>query len=123
MSTKTITETIVSDDFDPTIVTGVETLAFAVGGQNYEIDLCEANARVFLAAFTPYTTAGRATFGTITRITTRTRRAPALSRSVAEREQSVATRVWARNHGWPDMGDRGRIPVAVQSAFDAAHVA
>jgi hypothetical protein len=36
-------------------------------------------------------------------------------------EQLEATRSWARANGWPELSSRGRIPGAVQAAFDAAH--
>lgn len=35
-------------------------------------------------------------------------------------EQLNAIRQWARANGWPDLGDRGRIPMAAEEAYNAA---
>jgi hypothetical protein len=37
------------------------------------------------------------------------------------REKTRAMRVWAREHGWPNLGDTGQIPREAESAYDAAH--
>lgn len=41
-------------------------------------------------------------------------------RAVGNREHTAAVRAWARRNGY-GVSDRGRIPTAVQQAFDAAH--
>lgn len=36
-------------------------------------------------------------------------------------EQLKAIRTWARQNGWPDLGERGRIPREAEDAYEAAH--
>ena len=134
MASRTTTEVTVTDDLDPTITVGVKTVTFAVNGQRHEIDLCEDNARVFLAVLAPYIAAGRKPSLAEILAVGAGRKAPTVSRPAGRRVTTVrlnredhaanmATRNWARSHGWPDLGDRGRIPIGVQSAFDASHAA
>lgn len=108
-------ETIVKyvDDIDGSEADG--PVKFGIDDHDYEIDLSEDNAsklRTFLAQFT---TAGRriprkrGTTATITAAKPRT-----------SREQTRAVREWARQNGHT-VSDRGRIPVQVVEAFEAAH--
>ncbi len=42
------------------------------------------------------------------------------NRTSADRKQTATVRDWARSNGYT-VSDRGRIPTAVQDAFDSAH--
>jgi hypothetical protein len=43
------------------------------------------------------------------------------TRSPRDRIASAEVRAWARANGWPDLKDRGTLPVEAREAFDAAH--
>jgi hypothetical protein len=87
-----------------------ETVRFAIGGMEYEIDLSKKNATAFrkrLALFTEH--ARKAGPGQ--------RRRPA--RTSATRERSAGIRAWAKANGIP-VSDRGRIPASVAAQYQAA---
>lgn len=42
------------------------------------------------------------------------------ARTPAAREESAAIRAWARDNGWPDIKDRGKISPAIRDAWEAA---
>lgn len=87
-----------------------ETVSFALDGTSYEIDLASANAARLREALAPYVGHARKVAGT--------RRAAAKKSGAAGSTRDV--RDWARSNGWPDLGDRGRVPAEVQQAYDAA---
>jgi hypothetical protein len=86
-----------------------ETVRFAVGGADYEIDLSAKNATAFreqLALFVEHARrAGRQ----------RGRGA----RTVASRQRSGDIRAWARDRGIT-VSERGRIPTSVVGQYEAA---
>jgi hypothetical protein len=43
------------------------------------------------------------------------------ARTPASRVYTATVRAWARDNGWPDLGDRGRVPAEATAAFEAAH--
>jgi hypothetical protein len=91
-----------------------ETLAFALDGKSYEIDLNPSNAKKLRKALAPYMTAGRkqtkASKHDKSRISYRhTSLAPA----------PAAVRAWAQSHKM-DVPARGRIPKRVYEAFREA---
>lgn len=97
----------VVDDLDGESV-AAETVSFGIDGVLYEIDLTEANAREFRASMAKWLPFAR-------RIGGRGR-----LKSVAGRSKDAKTvREWARNNGH-DVPDRGRIPSAVQEAYQRA---
>jgi len=113
------------DDLDGT-VPAEETVTFALDGTRYEIDLSAAHAATLREDLSTWVTHARRTGG-------RTRRSPI--RAAAHqadpspshrgshgvgRGQGPAVRAWARTQGF-SVSARGRIPAAVQDAFDAAH--
>src|SRR5690349_11039164 len=88
-----------------------ETVSFALDGTSYEIDLASGNAAKLREALAPYVGHARKVAGT--------RRGAAKKSSAGGNTKDV--REWARSNGWPDLGDRGRVPADVQTAYDAAH--
>jgi hypothetical protein len=100
------------DDLDGSEASG--TFAFGLEGQNYEIDLSDANAAKLRDALAPFVGAGRKTGGR----GRRTQRQTDTPRS--NREETHAIREWAREHGHK-VSDRGRIPKSVMEAYKAAN--
>lgn len=115
------------DDLDDT-VPAEETITFALDGTDYEIDLSTAHAATMRDDLRTWVTHARRTSSS----SGRARRSPTPAggrmtcakrtgaRTAADRAQAGAVRAWARNNGHT-VSDRGRIPAAVQEAFDAAH--
>lgn len=103
---KTITTLI--DDLDGTIA--AETVRFSLDGISYEIDLSEKNAAALRGAVAPFTSRAN-TAGQQQR--TRT----TLPSSGPSRNAEI--RAWAASQGI-EVPARGRIPVAVVQAFNAA---
>jgi Lsr2 len=87
------------------------TVAFALDGTAYEIDLSDSNAQRLRDALEPFVTAGRPV------VTTRQVRR-STGRGAADSAAQV--REWARSHGY-EVNERGRIPATVQAAYRAAH--
>lgn len=89
-----------------------ETVAFALDGKTYEIDLTTANADKLRGILEPYTGAGRKISG---------RRKPAATKTVEVGADSATIRAWAKSNGWPDLKSRGRVPAEVRDAFEKAN--
>lgn len=117
MAQKTVVELV--DDLDGTASADISTVTFGLDGASYEIDLNEDNATRLRESLAHYVGAARRTGGRIKRSANTT--GPA-TRHSADREQTKAIREWARNNGWA-MGDRGRIPASVMTAYDETHAA
>jgi len=87
-----------------------ETLRFAFGGADYEIDLSKKNAAAFRKQLAPFVEharkAGRA----------QSRRP---SRTAASRQRSGDIRAWAKDRGIA-VSERGRIPASVVEQYQAA---
>ncbi|MBO0819053.1 MAG: Lsr2 family protein [Actinobacteria bacterium] len=87
-----------------------ETVRFAFGGTDYEIDLSKKNAAAFRKKLAPFVEharkAGRA----------QPRRA---SRTAASRQRSSDIRAWAKDQGIA-VSERGRIPANVVEQYQAA---
>ena len=108
---KTVTVNL-TDDIDGT--SADETVTFAFDGMRYEIDLGSDNATKLRAEFTAWADAGRpaeeaATDG-----------AAEGQRPYAHRIQANAVRDWARRNGH-DVAERGRLPLHLVDAFEAAN--
>ena len=106
MSTKTLIEYV--DDLDGS--RNAETVRFSLDGREYEIDLNDRHARKFRKAVKPYTAVARP----VRQVRQKTGR-----RTMETRERAVRVRMWARKHGY-EVGARGRIPIEVEEAFNAA---
>lgn len=84
------------------------TVQFGIDGNNYEIDLTDAEQTKLRETLARYVAAGKRV--TNRRTTTRTR--------VASDASDV--RAWAKANG-RDVPERGRIPGSVREAFEAAN--
>ena len=109
------------DDLDGSDAAG--TVAFALDGRAYEIDLSEDNAARLRDSLASFVAAGRKSGGAGAAAG---RRAPKMTASSGrrpqplDREQTAAIRAWARQNGH-QVSDRGRISKTVVDAFQAAH--
>ncbi|MDQ1304823.1 MAG: hypothetical protein QG671_651 [Actinomycetota bacterium] len=106
-------QVILTDDLDGGEAD--ETVAFALDGVSYEIDLSEANAEALREALAAYVEAARRIGGRATR-----RSAGAKSRPASERVDLSDLRAWARENGY-QVSDRGRVSSEVRAAYEAAH--
>jgi hypothetical protein len=108
MAQRTVVEIIDDIDGKP----ADETVAFAIDGATYEIDLSKANADKLRTSFTAYVEkarkAGAAKPG----------RKGGVPRTVNSRERSSDIRTWAKQHGIT-VNDRGRIPAQVIEAYES----
>ena len=87
-----------------------ETVRFAFGGADYEIDLSKKNAAAFRKQLAPFVEhARKAGRGQLRR--------PA--RTAASRQLSSDIRAWAKHHGIA-VSERGRIPAGVVEQYQAA---
>lgn len=89
-----------------------ETVEFALDGTAYEIDLSEANAAELRGALDAYITAARQK--------SRVRRTAAATSAKPARRNLAPIREWAAEQGH-ELPKRGRIPVAIVDAYEAAH--
>lgn len=109
-------------------VDGSQTVSFGFDGYDYSLDLCREHAEDF----------HNTVQGLISWSSDRTRSgggrrarragsgeegagAAAPARSSSDRERLKAIRDWARQNGHPNLGDRGRVPQAIVTAYDEAH--
>jgi hypothetical protein len=90
-----------------------ETVAFAVDGQAFEIDLSAEHAAELRATFEPYISAGRRVGGV-------GRRASVRAVKVATGYSAPAVRAWAASNRVEIPNKRGRIPAAVVAQYHAA---
>lgn len=87
-----------------------ETVTFGLDGVTYEIDLTDANAKKLRDDFSTWVGHARRSGGR-----------KSTGRSAGGRRKDVsAVREWARANGH-EVSERGRIPAAVQEAYDKAN--
>jgi hypothetical protein len=103
------------DDLDGTSSTDIATVTFGLDGVSYEIDLNEGNATNLREHLSEFITSARRTGGRVKRGAA----TGGTTGSGRNREQTQAIREWAKKNGH-EVSDRGRIPAAVISAFEAA---
>lgn len=89
-----------------------ETVAFAIDGVTYEIDLSTKSANKFRKLLVPYTEGGRRTGGRASR-----GRATRASNSGPD---TAKVRTWAKEAGY-EVNERGRIPASIMEAYEKAH--
>jgi hypothetical protein len=87
-----------------------ETVRFAFGGTDYEIDLSKKNASAFRKQLAPFIEHARKAGRSQARRTGRT---------AASRQRSGDIRAWAKDHGLA-VSERGRIPANVVEQYQAA---
>ncbi|MCJ0700243.1 Lsr2 family protein [Frigoribacterium faeni] len=111
MARKTVIQ--LTDDIDGTpIADGAgRTVAFALDGIAYEIDLSDAHLAELHEALTPYTTSGR-------RTGRKSSGAPVAAKT--DKDELTKIRKWARQNGH-DVSDRGRVSSTIRDAYDAAN--
>ena len=120
----TMTTVSLVDDLDGT--SAAETVAFALDGANYEIDLTDKNAKKLRDSLSNFIGHARRIDGGRRAASGRTPKAkPAKSskssaRTAPDREQTAAIREWARAAGY-EVSERGRLSAAVLDAFEQAH--
>ncbi|WP_433332495.1 histone-like nucleoid-structuring protein Lsr2 [Spirillospora sp. CA-294931] len=96
-----------------------ETLRFSIDGGSYEIDLSNANAMKLRAAMRPFMQKARKAPGSLPRGVQRLERNSDVQ---ARREKLKAIREWAKQQSPViHVCERGRIPINVEQAYDAAH--
>jgi hypothetical protein len=95
------------DDLDGS--TAAETIKFGIDSTHYDIDLSEKNAAKLRTSLGSFVAAGRRTGG----------RQVARSTTKKTPGNTSAVRSWAAANGHK-VSDRGRIPLAVQEAYDKA---
>ncbi len=120
----TMTTVSLVDDLDGTVA--AETVAFALDGANYEIDLTDKNAKKLRDALANFVDHARRVDGGRRVAAARgakskpAKAAKSASRTAPDREQTAAIREWARAAGL-EVSERGRLSAAVLDAFEAAH--
>lgn len=107
MAQKTFIQLV--DDIDGTVIEdgAGETVAFALDGKAYEVDLTVKNADAFRGLFQDYVA--------VARKTGRASKPKSTSKSGVPASE---IREWAKANGY-NVPDRGRIPADVREAFDA----
>ena len=111
MAQKTFVQLV--DDLDGMPIADGEgrTVAFALNGTSYEIDLSDAHAEELTDALAPYVSAGRKTGRKTSSGSAGPKSNPAELQKIRE---------WARSNGH-DVSDRGRVSGTIRDAYDAAH--
>jgi hypothetical protein len=104
-------QVIHTDDIDGS--EAAETIAFALDGINYSIDVSSENAKKLRDAFAPYIAAGERD------------RNSAARRAGSSRRKSAGTaatdiRAWAAAQGM-QVSSRGRVSAEVREAYERAH--
>lgn len=94
----------IGDDYEPVV--------FAVGARLYELDLTDAERKVFGEMLAPYIEAAPEV-----RAFTAPRKAQASSTTAKRDPQAAAIRSWAQANGWK-IPDKGRIPGDVRAAYN-----
>ncbi len=104
---------------------GVQTVAFSLDGQPYEVEACEAHRNELHDAFAPYVgaarKAGSATASSAPRRSGRGSARPAApSGGGTDKAEIQRVREWARENGHK-VSERGRLSSSVLEAYRAAH--
>ena len=118
-----ITQVVVTCDLEDGDVTAAESVSFSYGGKTYTLDLCKKHLDEVKGALEGFANAGHAAGlgGRGRRRAASTGRTARAARPAAtpRGESQAEIREWARSQGYA-VGDRGRIPGEVRSAYEAA---
>ena len=108
------------DDLDGSVleVGEGETVLFSLDGTAYEIDLSDSNAAALRDAFGPYIAAARSVSSSRSSGSGST--GGSRSRRRTGQRDYTEIRAWAKSNGYT-VSERGRVPVSVLEAYDAAH--
>lgn len=106
---------VLVDDIDGSEAT--ETVSFSLDGNNYEIDLNDANAAALREAMSGYVGHARKVAGGGR---AKARRTSGGAASSAGGPSAADIRAWARDNGF-ELSERGRVPAEVRQAYDSAH--
>ncbi len=108
-----------------------ESVAFGYDGYSYALDLCAPHAENFqntVQAMIGWSS-DRSRIGAERRPRRATPSGASqpepgpVRRTTGDRERMGAIREWARNNGYPELGNRGRIPQNILAEYEAAHAA
>lgn len=99
-------------------VPGAETVAFAVDGGAYEIDLCDEHAEQLRDSFAPFVGAARRVGGRTGG--RRGGRGRAAGGPAGDRQRIADIRAWAKSKGLK-VSERGRVAASVIEQYDAEH--
>jgi hypothetical protein len=94
-----------------------ETVAFALDGNNYEIDLSAKNAEQLRDAFAKYVGSARKASRSASTSSTRSPRRSSGGSTAMDRDQAAAIRSWAKSKGLK-VSDRGRIPATIIEQYN-----
>lgn len=86
-----------------------ETVRFGLDGKAYVIDLAESHAEALRKSLAKYIEHGRP----------ESQKRSRYRRPVNNRRRSADIRAWAKENGY-EISERGRIPVGLKEAYDAA---
>jgi Lsr2 len=119
-----ITQVVVTCDLEDGDVSASDSVSFTYGGKTYTLDLCKKHIDEVKGTLEGFANAGHSAGrgGRGRRRGTTTGRSARANRpaSAPRGESQAEIREWARAQGYA-VGDRGRIPAEVRSAYDAAH--
>jgi|1186.fasta_scaffold235519_1 hypothetical protein len=96
-----------------------QTVTFGLDGQTYEIDLDDEHADELRSTLQRYIDAGRRIGQPPSEPAAARSRPTTTVPMTGRRQDSAAIRAWARAHGH-QVSDRGRIPAAVLTSYEAA---
>jgi hypothetical protein len=103
---------VLADDFDgKALPDDTAPIHLSLGRTTYALYLSETNHGKLLKALEPFITDAETVSAAVA--------ARPARRAAASTSNSKEVREWARQNGWPKLGDRGRIPEDAQKAFDA----
>jgi Lsr2 len=89
----------------------LNTVEFSLYNKAYEIDLTPENADKLREALAPFIEAARPHRG----------KGPRQRSNNSGKTAPAVIREWARQNGWPDLSDRGRVPAEVVAAYEDAN--
>jgi Lsr2 len=112
-------KTIYVDDLDGSEI-DVATHRFSIDGDAYEIDLSQRNLDDLYSVLEPFMSAGRAVRGSRRKRLSVVPASKDRAASEFSREQRVAIREWAREHGY-DVAERGAFSKEVLAAYREAN--